>query len=166
MRKLIPIMVAVVMVVAVGVPGISQDNADPVTPSDFERIIDFEGSIQTLAELVTAQEYDRIDTQRYFILEGSVASTQVFDPNPESFQAIIELVSSRWIGLEEIEVYHAYVLVEDPRYAPRLPERLPREPGPEIIQPNQKLLVVGPFIGTALLEPNVEVPVVQAVALR
>ena len=155
MRKLIPILLLAGTALA-----------SAATPEQFEQIINFDDSIETLARLVSDQEYDRIDVDRYFILEGSVASTQVFNPDPQAFQAVIELVSSRWIGLERIEVYHAYVLVQGPEYAARLPERLPRDPGPEIIQTNQRLVVVGPFIGTAMLDADVEVPVVEAVALR
>jgi len=155
MHKVIPILLLVVAALA-----------PASTPEEFEQIINFEDSIETLAELVRSQQYDQIDVERYFILEGAVASTQIFNPDPEGFQAVIELVSSRWIGLEEIEVYHIYVLVEGPEYAARLPERLPRDPGPEIIQTQQRLVVVGPFIGTAMLNETLEIPVVQAVALR
>lgn len=155
MRKVIPILFLVVAALA-----------PAATPEEFNQIINFEDSIETLAELVRSQQYDQIDVERYFILEGAVASTQIFNPDPETFQAVIELVSSRWIGLEEIEVYHVYVLVEGPEYAVRLPQRLPRDPGPEIIQAQQRLVVVGPFIGTAMLNETLEVPVVQAVALR
>ncbi len=155
MRKVIPILL---LVVAAIVPA--------ATPDEFDQIINFEDSIETLAELVRNQQYDQIDVERYFILEGAVASTQIFNPDPESFQAVIELVSSRWLGLEEIEVHHVYVLVEGSEYAARLPQRLPRDPGPEIIQTQQRLVVVGPFIGTAMLNETLEIPVVQAIALR
>jgi hypothetical protein len=152
--------------VAAAISGIAQEAREPVTSEEFERVINFDDSIETLAEQVRTQAYDQIDVERYFILDGSVASTQVFNPDPAAFQAVIELVSSEWIGLEEIRVHHVYVLVEDGAYASRLPERMPRDPGPGVIQTNQRLIVVGPFIGTAMLNPNLEVPVIRAVALR
>ncbi len=137
----------------------------PAIPGELERVIDFDVSISTLSELVQTGQYDRIDTERHFILEGVVASIQVFDPEPDSFQALIEVVSSNWVGVERIEVHRVYVLVEGPQYAERLPERVPADPDPRIIRTNQRLLVVGPFIGTATLEAA-EAPVVLAVALR
>ncbi|MFW5683218.1 MAG: hypothetical protein ACOCY8_06970 [Spirochaetota bacterium] len=143
-----------------------QSTPQPATVQDLERVVNFDASIASLAELVRDQAYDQIDANRFFVLEGAVASTQIFDPNPETFQAVIELVESAWIGLEEIEVHHIYVLVEGPAYAARLPERLPRDPGPEIIRTNQELLVIGPFIGTAMLDATTEVAVIQAVAVR
>lgn len=155
MRKLIPILLLAIATVA-----------SAATPEEFEQVINFDDSIETLAELVRTQQYDQIDVNRFFILQGSVASTQVYSADPSNYQAVIELVSSRWIGLERIQVYHVYVFVDDPKYAPRLPERMPRDPGPEVIQTNQQLLVVGPFIGTYMLDETLEIPVVQAVAIR
>ncbi len=136
--------------------------ADPVA---FESVINFEGSIRTLSEHVRSGRDDLIDTERYFILEGVVASTQVFDPDPASFLALIELVSSNWVGVERIEVHRVYVLVQGPEYVDRLPERLPRDPDPHIITTSQRLLVIGPFIGTETLEDG-EVAVVLAVKMR
>lgn len=161
MKKLTSTVIVAALLTLVATTAVSQ-----VTPQEFDRIINFEDSIESLARLVRAGAYDRIDVDRYYVLDGSVASTQVFNPEPESFQAVIELVSSRWVGLERIEAYHIYVLVEGPEYAERIPERMPRDPGPEIIQTNQKLLVIGPFIGTAMLDATTEVAVIQAVALR
>ncbi|MFP4113114.1 MAG: hypothetical protein ACOC1I_01480 [Spirochaetota bacterium] len=165
MRKAVQLLLVVLMV-ASGLPGFAQETPSPVTPDQFERVINFADSIQTLSELVQEQRFDEIDLSRYFILKGTVASTQVYSPDPETFQAMIELVSSRWVGLEEIEVHRIFILVDDPSYAPRLPERLPRDPGPQIIRPNQELLVIGPFEGYGELEPDVLVPVVRAVRIR
>ncbi|MFW5745414.1 MAG: hypothetical protein ACOCW3_03205 [Spirochaetota bacterium] len=161
MKKLSVVVLVAVLLALVATPGTSQ-----VSPDEFERIINFDDSIQSLATLVRTGAYDQIDVDRYYVLDGSVASTQVFDADRESFQAVIELVSSRWIGLERIEAYHVYVLVEGPEYADRIPERMPRDPGPEIIETNQRLLVIGPFIGTAMLDESTEVAVIEAVALR
>lgn len=161
MKKLAYVVLVTVLLALVATPGISQ-----VSPDAFEELINFEDSIESLATLIRTGAYDQIDVDRYYVLDGSVASTQIFNPNPESFQAVIELVSSQWIGLERIEAYHIYVLVEGPDYAVRIPERMPRDPGPEVIQTNQRLLVIGPFIGTAMLDASTEVAVIQAVALR
>ena len=161
--RTIPILLAALMLLAAAG---ATAQSEVATPEQLEAVINFDASIDSIAALVRDQAYDEIDTTRYYILEGSVASTMIFDPNPETFQAVIELVSSAWQGLEEITVSHIYVLVEGPEYAARLPERLPRDPGPEIIQTNQELLVIGPFIGTAMLDETTEVAVIQAIELR
>lgn len=166
MRRLRILLVAAVFAALVTTALFAQRAPEPVTPDEFRRVINFDDSIATLARLVRDQAFDRIDVTRYYVLEGSVASTQIFDPNPDTFQAVVELVASEWIGLEEIEVYHIFVLVEGPDFAARFPERLPRDPGPEVVQTNQRIMVVGPFIGTAMLDASTEVAVIQAVALR
>jgi hypothetical protein len=143
-----------------------------VTPEEFEAVVNVDASIADLARLVEQERFEEIDVERYYILEGSVAATWVFSSDPETFQAVIALAESRWVGLDRIEMYEVYVLVTDPAFAARLPERLPRDPGPEIIQTNQRLLVIGPFVGTAPDLNNPEDPeggllaVVQAVTIR
>ena len=166
MRKPIQLLFAVLLLVASAGTSLAQEEPQFITVEEFERVINFNAGLATIAKLVNEQAYDQIDIERFFILEGAVASTQIFDPNPETFQAVIELVASEWIGLEEIEVYHVYVLVEGPEYADRVFERLPRDPGPEVIRTNQELVVVGPFIGVSPHEQAGEVAVIAAVALR
>lgn len=137
-----------------------------VNPDEFERIINFADTLSTVSEHVRRQDFERIDVDRYLILEGTVASILVFDPDPDTFQAVIELVASNWVGLERIEVHRVYVLAEGPEYARRLPDPVPSSPAPDVIRANQRLLVVGPFIGTAVLDGEHEVAVVQAIAVR
>lgn len=161
MKKLIPVLIVLIILVLIAPPAFSQ-----VTREEFESVINFEDTVEILATQVRNGDYDQIDVNRYYLLEGSVASTQIFNPDPAAFQAVIELVSSEWVGLDRIEAYHIYVLVEGPEYAARLPERLPREPDPRVIQNNQRLVVVGPFVGTAMLDATTEVAVIQAVAIR
>jgi hypothetical protein len=157
MRKLIPFL----LVVAIAAPAFTQ-----VTRDEFESVINLDGTVKSLATLVSTGAYDEIDVDRYYVLEGSVASTQIFNSDPEAFQGVIELVSSFWVGLERIEAFHIYVLVEGPEFAARLPDRTPSTPDPRIIAPNQRLVVIGPFIGTAMLDETTEVAVIQAVAVR
>ena len=140
-----------------------------VTPEEFGRVVDFSMSTDRLYELVVTGEYDRIDPDRAFILTGSVASTTVLymDPDyPEDFQALIELVVGRWNDLSSISVFRVYVLAYGPDFAPRVPVRMPSEPGPEIIRTNQELIVVAVFAGVAPDASGVEIPVVEALAIR
>ena len=155
-RRIIPSLLLVML--GAGLPGVS--------PGDLGRIIDFEGSIKSLSELVRLGADRQIDRERYFVLDGWVASTRVLDRNPASFSAIVEIVCSEWVGLERIEVHRVYVRVAGPEHADRIPERLPENPGPRIIRPYQRILVIGPYIGTAIPENGEPVPVVRAIELR
>jgi hypothetical protein len=133
---------------------------------DFSGLIDFTISTAELVEFVRNGQYDRIDPEKLLILQGSVASTLVMDATVETYQALVELVASRWVGLESIDVFRVYVLLEGPEFSDRVVERLPRDPGPEIILTNSELLVIAEFIGVTDDDDGSVVPVVTAIAVR
>lgn len=135
-------------------------------PVDFSSIVDFSISTADLVRLARTGQYDRIDPDKYLVLQGSVASTLVLDPNIETYQALVELVASAWNGLTSIDVYKVFVLLEGPEFSNRVVERLPRDPGPEIIRTNSELLVVAEFIGVTDDVDGSVVPVVTAIAIR
>jgi len=119
-----------------------------------------------LVELIRAEQYDRLASERLLILQGSVASTVVEDRTVETYRARVELVASRWVGLEDIEVYRVIVILDGSEFSNRVVERLPRDPGPEIILTNSELLVVAKFIGTWEPGDGSIIPVVTAIAVR
>jgi hypothetical protein len=133
---------------------------------EFRNVVDFSMSTRDLVEIVRDQRYDLIDPAKYYVLTGSVASTLILDPAPDSFSALIELVAGEWVGLDSIEVYRVYVLLEGPQYATRVLERLPRNPGPEVILPNSDLLLVAQFLGETEWEDGSFIPVVAAIDIR
>ena len=135
-------------------------------PADLAGVIDFSISTADLVELVQAGRYELIDPERYLILQGQVASTLLLDPNEATYQALVELVDSKWEGLTSISVYRLYVLLEGPEFSNRVVDPLPRDPGDEIILANSELLVIGAFIGVADAPDGSLMPVVQAVAVR
>jgi len=155
MRRAILVLLLVVGAVAFAAPA-----------EDFSSVIDFSISTADLVQLIQTEQYDRMDSEKLLILQGSVASTLVLDPTVETYQALVELVASRWVGLENIEVYRVYVLLEGPDFSNRVVERLPRDPGPEIILTNSELLVVAAFIGVADGPDGSAIPVVTAIAVR
>ena len=143
--------------------------ASAAGPEDVERLLDFSLTTAGLSELVAAGKFDQIDPERLLILNGTVASTLVFDENPETYLALVELVDARWDGPASISVHRVYVLLEGPAFAPRLPARVPAEAGPDLIAPNRQLLVIARFEGVAddLRDPYLPpVPVVLAIAIR
>jgi len=135
-------------------------------PVDFNSAVDISTSTAGLVELIRTERYDLIDPDKYLMLTGSVASTVVYDSNVETYFALVELVASEWVGLETIEVYKVFVLLEGPEFSTRVVERLPRDPGPEIILTNSQLLVVGVYSGVAEDLDGSIVPVLTAVAVR
>ena len=155
MRRAILALLLVVGTVAIAAP-----------IDDFSSVIDFSISTAELVELIRAGQYDRLDSERLLVLQGSVASTLVLDPTAETYQALVELVASQWVGLDSIEVYRVYVLLEGPEFSNRVVERLPRDPGPEIILTNSELLVIAAFIGVTDGDDGSVIPVVTAIVIR
>ena len=135
-------------------------------PDDFQATIDFDMSLSRLYKLVQDDAYDLIDPDRYMILQGSVASTAVLDPNEETYQSLLEIVDGEWVGLESITIYRVYVLLVGPEFAARVPDRPPRDPGPEVILTNSTVMVVGQFIGVLDEEDGSVSPVIEAIAIR
>jgi hypothetical protein len=135
------------------------------TPEQLNDTIDFETSIGTIAAAVRSGDVAELELERYLMVEGSVAAVIVFDPAPETFQAVVELVSAEWEGLDSIAVDRVYVFLQGPGFADRISQRPSAVAGSEVIQINQDLLVIGPFVGTAQLADE-ELGVIQAVRLR
>ena len=135
-------------------------------PDDFQATIDFDMSLSRLYKLVQDGAYDLIDPDRYMILQGSVASTTVLDSNEETYRSQLEIVGGEWVGLESISIYRVYVLLAGPEFAARVPDRPPRNPGPEVILTNSVVMVVGRFIDVREEEDGSVSPVIEAIAVR
>ncbi len=136
------------------------------TPEEFDSVVDFSTTLKDLSQQVQSDGGASVDPNRYLILEGTVASIMIADPNPDSYVAVVELVRGEWIGLEQINLFRVYVIMEGPTFAERLPLRMPRDPGPEIITTNSKLMVIGQFQGVDEGAGGEAVPVVRAAFVR
>jgi hypothetical protein len=119
-----------------------------ISKNDLDRIIDFSVTVKTLERLdpATARDF-RLD-ERFLLLDGTVNTVEVLDPEESRYQVIVELVSGEWIGLEEVRSYRCLVLFSGPEYARVFPRRAPRDAGPRVITPNDRVLMVA-----RLLEP-------------
>lgn len=137
-----------------------------VEPEEFYDVVAYEQTLKSLVETIAEEGPQALDTDRIHILDGLVSEVTVIDPNPESFLAELILVNGEWRGLEEVEMYQAYVYVEGPRFAERVPERTPRDPGEEIILPNQRVIVAARVVDVYYDEQNRGFPVVSAFEVR
>ena len=69
-------------------------------------------------------------------------------------------------GLDSVEMYSAYVILDDPVFADRVAERVPRDPPPELIVRNDRILVAGRLVSVAETPEGTLVPVIQAFDIR
>ena len=112
----------------------------------FDQTIDFALSLEEIHHRIEGGDIDSLFTGRAVLLDGVVAEITVIDPEPESFFAQIDLVTGRWRGLDEIRLYRAYVFVQGPQFAGMIPASPPREPNPDLLAVNSRILVVGALV--------------------
>ncbi|MFP4302201.1 MAG: hypothetical protein ACLFPW_03985 [Spirochaetaceae bacterium] len=135
-------------------------------PEDFYNVVAYDATLKSLTITIEEEGPDALDTERIHLLDGLVSEVTIIDPNPESFLAELILVNGEWQGLEEVEMYQAYVYLEGPEFAERVPERLPREPTEEMILPNQRLLVAAQIVDVYYDEQDRGFPVAMGFHVR
>lgn len=112
-------------------------------PTTLDEMIDLSATLRSLDDILRAEQFDRLPWDRAVILSGAIASIDHLVPEEDEFQVLLELVDGEWLNPAEIRTYRAYILASGSDYLPRFPVRLPRDPGPEVIVTNQRVLVIG-----------------------
>jgi len=150
----------------------AQDAAPPEdpgplgTPEAFRREIDVRTSLYELNEAVGDMAQLEEIAGRVLILDGTAATVTVYSEDPNDFYIELELVSGRWDGVESVEMFRAYVVLDDPVFAGRIAERAPRDPDPELILRNDRVLVAGRLVSLAEDPEGRPVPVLHAYDIR
>ncbi|TVQ99532.1 MAG: hypothetical protein EA403_12910 [Spirochaetaceae bacterium] len=120
--------------------------SQPVDRDWFDQTIDFTLSLEEIHHRIEDGDIESLFTGRAVLLDGVIAEITVIDPEPESFFAQIDLVTGRWRGLDEIRLYRAYVFVQGPRFAAMIPASPPREPDPDLLTVNSRIMVAGALV--------------------
>ncbi|WP_455381362.1 hypothetical protein [Salinispira pacifica] len=113
------------------------------TAPRFDGVVDFDLNVAQLDKLVANQQENRINPNKYLVLNGAVASLEIIRPGEQDFLAVAELVSGEWVGLKQINLYRVYVIFSGPEFFRRIPARAPNPVPPGTIQANDQLIVVG-----------------------
>jgi hypothetical protein len=133
---------------------------------DFDNVVDFSVTLKSLSGLDEAGVRAYGLTRRYVVLDGTVASVQVLSSKEESFEVQVKLVSGEWLGLEEVRLYECLVRFQGGSFARLFPARVPRNPDPELIVPNDRVLVVARIAGRAQGEDGRPVWVLEGLRVR
>ncbi len=112
---------------------------------DFDSIVDFSVTIKTLS-LYGKTDPSYIHTDKLFLLNGSVSGISFVDPKKENFAVRVELIYGEWVGLEDVKSYFCTVIFQGPEFYSLFPRRRPKNPSPDIISPNNRVLVVAKVI--------------------
>lgn len=106
--------------------------------ADFDRVVDFSVTIQSLDGLTEAQ--GRALASRVLLLDGTVASLQFLDPEEDTFAVEVELVAGEWVGLEDVKMYRCRVRFEGREFFRQFPRRAPKNPSAEQVRVHDRLL--------------------------
>ncbi len=161
--------VALVVVAALAAPPVWAQEptlSELFRPDVFRQLVDLQSSLGTINRALTnPEELDRLG-QRILVLDGVAASLMVYADSEDEFYAEIELVSGAWRGVEEVEMYRAYLVLDDPIFSGRVLERAPRDPGPDLILRGRRLLVAAELVDVHIDSDGTPVPVLVAFEVR
>lgn len=143
-----------------------QVSAQGLDVQTFRELVDMNSSLATLFHAASNPAALDEMWDRVFLLDGVAASLMVFVDDGEEFYAEIELVSGAWRGLQEVELHRAYVVLDDPAFSGRVLERAPRDPSPELILRNRRLLVAARLLDIHQDADGTAVPVLLAFDAR
>ncbi|MBN1836076.1 MAG: hypothetical protein JW820_09520 [Spirochaetales bacterium] len=137
-----------------------------ISRAELDKVIDFSVTVKTLERLdaATARDY-RLD-ERFVVLDGTVGTIEVLDPEESRYQVVVELISGEWIGLEEVRSYRCLVLFSGPEFARVFPRRAPRDAGPQVIAANDRVLFVARLLEPVALDEGSSIWVLQGVYAR
>lgn len=169
MKRTISLLVAI----AVCIGSVASQSAAPSagggpfeTPQAFREEVDVQISLAELDAAVDDMALLESIAGRVVIVDGIASSITVYSEDPNDFYVEVELVSGRWNGVESVEMYKAFVFLDDPAFTGRLAERIPRDPDPELIIRNDRVLVAGRLVSLAEDPEGRLVPVLQAYDIR
>lgn len=135
-------------------------------PEVFRSSVDVRSSLATLTRAVDDPvEWERL-TNRVLLLDGVAASLAVYVDEADEYYAEIELITGAWHGVERVEVFRAWVVLDDPLFSGRLAERAPRDPDPELILRNDRILVAARILDRFTEPDGTVVPVLGAFEIR
>jgi hypothetical protein len=139
MRAQARIALAVCLLLAAALP------APAATRFEFDSVVDFSVSLKSLAAAAAGEA--SLPSGRLFVLDGTVSDLTVLDKEQGSFRARIELISGEWIGTEDVKSYACLIDFSGPGFFKMFPARAPRDPSPDMVFLNSRVLVVARPIG-------------------
>ncbi|MCF7928097.1 MAG: hypothetical protein K9L68_03915 [Spirochaetales bacterium] len=113
---------------------------------DLQNVLNFDADLQYLDQQITEPDPD-LDSARFYLIDGAVASITIADDRPENYTVLVELVRGNWIGMERVERYSCLIQFQGPEYQDIFPARRSRNPSSEAVEQNDNLLVVARLAG-------------------
>ena len=115
--------------------------ASALSRADFERVVDFSVSLKTLTAVAAGKA--PLPTGKLVVLDGTVSDVNIINKEEATFLVRIELISGEWIGFEDVKSYTCYIDFSGPEFFKIFPARAPKNPSPEMVFLNTRLVVIG-----------------------
>ncbi len=128
--------------------------------------VNFDLTLKKIYKMIEAGESHKINPNQFIVISGTVSAREVLNPDKDNFSGILELSSGEWLGVEDVAIYKCYVQLDGTEFAPMIPVRRSRRPKPEEIQLNEKILVLGKYLGYSEDENGIKYPVIQGIKVR
>ncbi len=135
MRRILPALVALIVLAAAG------QSAAGLTRADFDKVVDFSVTLKDLAAVADGTQ--NLPAGRFVVLSGTVSDVNVIDKTEGSFRVRIELITGEWVGTEDVKSYTCYVDFSGPAFARIFPARPPRNPEAGTVVIDSRVIVVG-----------------------
>lgn len=133
---------------------------------DFDQVVDFSTTLKELNLLSEAEIPAFLAAGKLLVLSGTVSAVRIIDDSEENFQVVLDLVSGEWLGLEDVRSYRCSVLFQGSRFSSVFPRRAPRNPGPEVIVANDRVLVAARAIEKISLAGGEQTWLVEGLHVR
>jgi hypothetical protein len=137
-----------------------------IDQKDLDKIVDFSVTLKELYELVQNKNFAPASFAKYCIINGSVSSINIINPEEGNFLAELETVSGEWKNLDSVAMYKAFIYVQGKDFYQRVPSRKVKALPGLSIEPNRQVLVAGVLADIYVDEKGRRFPVVLASHLR
>jgi hypothetical protein len=137
MRRSVPVVACLLLLVAAFLPALSR--------ADLDRVIDLSVTLKSLA--TAAEQGSALPQGRTVLLSGTVSDVSILSKDEAGFKVRIELITGEWIGLDDVKAYTCYVEFTGAEYARMFPARPPREPNRQLVTLNSRVIVLGRVVG-------------------
>lgn len=116
-----------------------------LTPTDFDRIIDFSITLKELDQSLTSGRTSAVPKDKYVILHGTYANFSILNADEANYKVRIEMIIGEWFDIDEVKSYRSIVQFTGPEFSRYFPQKK-RRGQTDSIDLNSRIIVVAKAI--------------------
>jgi len=119
-------------------------------------LLRFDLDLKTLSNMDRNEIQGLINDGVVVAIDGLLSSITHSDYNGDGLiDIVLTIVNGKWQQTESIEMYQCEILLKQEEWSDVFPERLPRDPGEDIIQVNSYMLIMGSIKEIQMIEGKI-----------